>query len=100
MDTLLKVILSTAATGVMTLLVASARWLLSINKTTKRIETQNTRRSKQMQVLFQVQLHLIKAQRTGLKILHRSNGKASAAYAELDAAEELMNQFANDEAWK
>jgi len=91
--------LSTVAVGIM---IAALKWLLSIRKTTARTEERSVRRSKQMQVLFTVQLHQIKAQRTTLEVVSKRshNGNINAAFKELDAAETKMNEFASKEAWK
>lgn len=101
MITVLQAVLAGVGTALTGLLIANLRWFISIKKTVDKIQKYNERRSKQMQVLFQVQLYEITAQRTTLEVLTKQqiNGNVDEAFQALRCAENVMQEFAQNEAW-
>jgi hypothetical protein len=93
--TFIEAILTGLGLSVATLLALTVKWIYEIKGF-------NERRGRQMQVLFQVQIHQIRAQRATLEVVSQkaNNGNVDRAFGCLDEAESKMNEHATKEAWK
>nr|BDD43798.1 hypothetical protein 17 [Spirochaetaceae bacterium] len=101
MDAMVSAVLAGIGTAMLGVLLAALKWLWNLKNAIEDIRAQNERRGKQMQVLFRVQIHQIRAQRTTLEVVafHENNGNVDRAFEALSEAESEMNRHAGDEAW-
>lgn len=95
MDTIITYILAGVGTGIFGALIYGIRWLI-------RIGALMDMRSKQMTVLFRVQLYQTRALKATLEAVGRNeiNGNVDRALLDLQKAEEEMNGHNGVFAWQ
>ncbi|MEX2444518.1 MAG: hypothetical protein WD492_12995 [Alkalispirochaeta sp.] len=100
-DSVITAFLAGLGTAILGLFLTGIKWLWNLKNAIEDIREQNNKRGRQMQVLFRVQIHQIRAQRTTLEVVARQeiNGNVDNAFRELSEAEQDMDRHAGDEAW-